>query len=435
MELYSTNLQAPNSTLREAVFRGLPPDNGLYMPLDTKPLPPAFWEKAAKLSFAELASAVAGHLIGGEVPYAKLREIVEDTLAFDAPLEFIERNIYALELFHGPTLAFKDFGARFMSRLMSYFMAGAPRAIHILVATSGDTGSAVAKGFLGVPNTRVTILYPSGKVSLIQEKQLTTNGQNVEALEVDGSFDDCQRMVKQAFLDEELAATMALTSANSINISRLIPQMFYYLWAYAKLQHQGRPLVFCVPSGNFGNLCGGLLAHTLGMPAEHFVVATNANSVVPDFLATGRYDPRPSVQTVANAMDVGNPSNFPRMMALIPGGHLAVKDKIMGFSYSDKQLIKAVATVEKEHGYLMCPHTAAAYLGIKDYFERKNSHALGVFLSTAHPAKFKDIVERATGKPVSIPPQLQEAMAKNKVSLKMPADFQALKNHLLGTNP
>jgi threonine synthase len=337
-----------------------------------------------------------------------------------------------LELFHGPSFAFKDFGARFMSRIMSYFLKKSDKEINILVATSGDTGSAVGTGFLGINGIHVTILYPSGKVSLNQEKQLTTLGQNITALEVDGVFDDCQALVKKAFLDKELSAKLNLSSANSINIARLVPQSFYYFWAYAQLKAEGKPVVFCVPSGNFGNICGGLIARNMGLPVEKFIASTNVNDIVPHYLETGLFEPKPSTATISNAMDVGNPSNFPRMIALFDNDYDKVTEHVVGKSYDDEETKMAMKEVYDNYGYVMCPHTAVAYLGLDSYLQESGSEANGVLLSTAHPAKFDDVVDPILGTNITMPAELKEISEREKVAIPMSKNFKDFKSYLLG---
>ncbi|HTF19668.1 MAG TPA: threonine synthase, partial [Chryseolinea sp.] len=351
-------------------------------------------------------------------------------LSFDVPVVPVEDHVYALELFHGPTMAFKDFGARFMSQLLGYFARQQEREIVILVATSGDTGSAVANGFLDVPGTRVVVLYPSGKVSDIQEKQFTTLGSNITALEVAGTFDDCQRLVKTAFLDAELKRQFFLTSANSINIARLIPQSFYFFYAYAKLAGLGKPVVFCVPSGNFGNITGGLLAQRMGLPIGHFIAATNINDVVPEFLRTHELKPRPSKTTISNAMDVGSPSNIVRMLDLFGGDVAALEKAVTGYAFSDADTQQAMRDVFKASGYVMDPHGAVGYLGLKKYLREVRSDVTGVFLETAHPAKFKEVVEETLGEQVEIPATLQKFLTRTKQSRKMSSDFGDLKEFL-----
>ncbi|MCR6637934.1 MAG: threonine synthase [Sporocytophaga sp.] len=414
MRLYSTNRSAAEVSFKEAVFKGLPDDNGLFMPVSIPQLPSSFFDTIDKLSFQEIAFQVTKALIGDEIPDADLKKIIDDVLSFDAPLVKVEENISVLELFHGPSLAFKDFGARFMAKIMSYFLQKEKKEIHILVATSGDTGSAVAQGFLGMAGIKVTILYPSGKVSDIQEKQLTTLGQNITALEVDGTFDDCQRLVKEAFLDKELNSKINLSSANSINISRLIPQSFYYFYAYSKLKSLGLPVVFSTPSGNFGNLCGGLIAKRMGLPIHKFIASTNANDVVPEFLETGIFSPRPSVATISNAMDVGNPSNYARLVELYGKDLGAIKKDIFGTRYNDEETAQAIEKVYKAGGYIMDPHGAVAYLGLKEYAKTTGEKFSGVFLATAHPSKFIEVVEDIINKKIELPERLQSIVNKKK---------------------
>ena len=393
MKFYSTNNPDLKVDLKQAVTQGLAPDNGLYMPERIPVLPKNFFDTIAKKSFQEIAFEVADNLLGEDIPKAELKRIVEHTIQFDAPLVELEKNIYALELFHGPTLAFKDFGARFMSQLLGYFAKQQQKEIIILVATSGDTGSAVANGFLGVAGTRVVVLYPSGKVSEIQEKQFTTLGKNVTALEVDGTFDDCQHLVKQAFLDHDLKQKYFLTSANSINIARLIPQSFYYFYAYSRLPDRTNPVIFSVPSGNFGNLTGGLLAKRMGLPIHKFVASTNINDVVPQYLSSKSFNPRPSKQTISNAMDVGNPSNFVRMLDLFQGDFESLSNEIVGYAFTDAETQTAMREVFSRNKYVMDPHGAVAYLGLKKFLKSRKTDAIGIFLETAHPAKFKEVVD------------------------------------------
>ncbi len=432
MQLYSTKNKANTASLKEAVFTGLPADNGLFMPSHIPVLPTSFFENIEQYTFQEIAIEVCKALIGEDVPEAEIKKIINDVLTFEAPVLKVSGNIHVLELFHGPSLAFKDFGARFMARLMSYFLSqDASKEINILVATSGDTGSAVAQGFLNMPGIRITILYPSGKVSDIQEKQLTTLGNNITALEIDGVFDDCQRLVKEAFLDAELNANMNLSSANSINISRLIPQSFYYFWAFAQLKKTGKPLVFCVPSGNFGNLCGGLIAKKMGLPVDKFVAATNANDIIPQYLTTGQFIPKASVSTISNAMDVGNPSNFQRLSDLYGNVFDDVKKDVVGKSYTDAETSAAMTEVYKNTGYILDPHGAVGYLGIKEYLQESGTDANGVFLATAHPTKFLDVVESAIGVTVPLPERLQAIVSKEKVAIKMGKDFEGFKAFLM----
>lgn len=433
MRLYSTNHQSPDVDLEEAVFRGLPPDNGLYMPTEFTKLPQSFWDNVGNLSLQEIAFEVSNALIGTDVPSEDLRKLIDTAIDFPAPLVKVEENTYCLELFHGPSMAFKDFGARFMAGLMSYFLQKSQKQIHILVATSGDTGGAVAQGFYKTPNIDVTILYPSGKVSDIQEKQLTTLGENVRALEVNGTFDDCQKLVKQAFLDEELSRKFDLASANSINIARLIPQAFYYVNAYAQLKKQGidLPVVISVPSGNFGNLSAGIIAWKLGLPVQHFVAATNINNVVPKYIESGVYEAiSPSLSTISNAMDVGNPSNFPRMKALLNDDLQQMRDVLSGYFYTDEETKIAMKDVYERTGYVMCPHTAVAYLGLKDYEETLKTPISGIFFSTAHYAKFLDVVEEVVGEQ-AIPERLAALLNKEKQAISISTDFVDFKSWLM----
>ena len=430
MKFYSTNNRNLKVDLKQAVTQGLAPDNGLYMPERIPALPKAFFDTIREKSFQEIAFEVANNLLGEEIPSSELKRIVAHTIQFDAPIVPIERDIYALELFHGPTLAFKDFGARFMSQLLGYFASEQQQEIIILVATSGDTGSAVANGFLGVHGTKVVVLYPSGKVSDIQEKQFTTLGKNVTALEVTGTFDDCQRLVKQAFLDSELAKKYFLTSANSINIARLIPQSFYYFYAYSKLPEKTGPVVFSVPSGNFGNLTGGLLAKRMGLPISKFIASTNINDVVPQYLHSKVFDPRPSKQTISNAMDVGNPSNFVRMLELFNGDFEKLSGEIVGYSFSDKETQTAMRDVYASKQYVMDPHGAIAYLGLKKYLKENKVTATGIFAETAHPAKFKEVVDETLATQIQIPAELQKFLKDPKKSIPMANSYDALKGFL-----
>lgn len=430
MLLYSTNNPARKATLKEAVLKGLPEDNGLFMPVNIPRLPSGFFHDIPTLSFQETAFRVAHALIADAIPEGPLREIVEGAINFDAPVVPVHDNIYILELFHGPTLAFKDFGARFMARLMAYLLRGEENEINILVATSGDTGSAVAQGFLGVPGIQVTILYPKGKVSEIQEKQLTTLGNNITALEVDGTFDDCQRLVKQAFLDQDLNKKVRLTSANSINIGRLIPQSFYYFHAYAQLRQQNLPLVFSVPSGNFGNLCGGLIAKQMGLPVDRFIAATNINDVFPQYLQSGLFTPRPSEKTISNAMDVGNPSNFSRIKDLYNINLETIRKNIVGVKVTDTETREAIREVYRHHQYVLDPHAAVAYRGLTDYLKTTGKEVAGVLLGTAHPAKFIEVVEEETGQKVRIPDRLQSVMDKPKQAIALSNAYEQLKDFL-----
>lgn len=431
MRFYSTNNKHSFVSLSEAVVQGLAPDNGLYMPESIPVLPKEFFDSLSSKSFRDIALAVAKNFVGNDIPDAELLRIVEHTVNFDAPIVEVEKDIYSLELFHGPTLAFKDFGARFMSQLLGYFASKQNREITILVATSGDTGSAVANGFLGVPNTRVVVLYPSGKVSEIQEKQFTTLGQNITAVEVDGTFDDCQRLVKQAFLDDDLKKQFFLTSANSINIARLIPQSFYYFHAYAQLSDKSKGVVFAVPSGNFGNLTGGILAKRMGLPISHFIAATNANDVVPEYLQTKIFAPRPSQSTISNAMDVGNPSNFARLMDVFNNDYDAISAEITGYAFSDVETQKAMIDVYKASNYVLDPHGAIGYLGLKEY--QKKYQVTGVFLETAHPGKFKEVVEGTLKQEIRLPSALQKFLSGKKDTYKTGSGFSEFKKLLQGT--
>jgi threonine synthase len=431
MKYYSTNRNASDATLEEAVVKGLASDKGLYMPREIKTLPADFFANIHELSFQEIAYRVADAFFGEDVPADVLKEIVYDALNFDVPLVQVSENIYSLELFHGPTLAFKDVGARFMARLLGYFIRKEDeRRVNVLVATSGDTGSAVANGFLGVEGIHVYVLYPKGKVSEIQEKQFTTLGQNITALEVDGVFDDCQALVKKAFLDEELNAHLKLTSANSINVARFLPQAFYYFYAYAQLKRLGRAdnVVVSVPSGNFGNITSGLFGKRMGLPISHFIAANNSNDIFYNYLKTGEYNPKPSVATIANAMDVGDPSNFARVLALYGNSHADIAADISGATYSDTQIRETVAQVYAAHGYLLDPHGACGYRALS---EQLRPGEVGVFLETAHPAKFRDTVQPIIGAEVAIPPKLQAFMQGTKSSVQMPNDFAAFKSFLL----
>ncbi len=434
MFYYSTNHSAARATLRDAVVRGLAEDRGLYMPEVIKQLPASFWSEIADLSFQEVAYRVADAFFGEDVEADALRKIVYDTLAFDTPVVRVEDNIYALELFHGPTLAFKDVGARFMARLLQYFIGGGGSTVNVLVATSGDTGSAVANGFLGVEGIHVYVLYPKGKVSPIQECQFTTLGQNITALEVDGVFDDCQALVKSAFMDQELNAHMRLTSANSINVARFLPQAFYYFWAYAqllkasKLSSRDAQLVVCVPSGNFGNICSALFGHAMGLPIKRFIAANNANSVFYEYLQSGDYRPRPSVQTIANAMDVGDPSNFARILELYKNDHARIVSLISGATYTDDQIAATMRDCYARTGYVLDPHGACGYRALK---EQLQAGEVGVFLETAHPAKFKDTVDHILGIDLPIPEKLQAFMRGQKQSVPISKNFADFKAYLL----
>jgi len=432
MKLYSTNNPESRVSFKEAVFNSMPQDKGLYMPEYIPRLSDTFLNNLDGYTLPEIAYHVANNLIGDDIPAEDLKAIIYDAINFYAPIEKLEDKVYVLELFHGPSLAFKDFGARFMSRVMSYFLKEGEKQLDVLVATSGDTGGAVALGFLGVPNTRVTILYPKGKVSDIQELQLTTNGQNIRALEIDGTFDDCQALVKQAFTDVELNEKYRLTSANSINIARLIPQTFYYFNAYAQALKQGKSkVVFSVPSGNFGNLGAGLLAWKMGLPVHQFIAATNANDTVPQFLKTGVYEPRPSVATLSNAMDVGNPSNWVRIADLFKEDVDQLTTLIKGYSYTDEETSAAIEAIYKSYKYVACPHTAIAWRALKDFQQENKGEETGIFLSTAHPCKFPDAYSEEIAAKIDQPAQVKELQAKQKQSVELGRDFEGFKDYLL----
>lgn len=431
MRYYSTNKQAPDATLEEAVVKGLASDKGLFMPYEIKTLPLSFYEEIDRMSFQEMAYRVADAFFGEDVPAGVLKQIVYDTLSFDVPAVQVKDNIYSLELFHGPTLAFKDVGARFMARLLGYFIRKeGKKQVNVLVATSGDTGSAVANGFLGVEGIHVYVLYPKGKVSEIQEKQFTTLGQNITALEVDGTFDDCQALVKNAFMDKELNGHMLLTSANSINVARFLPQAFYYFYAYAQLKRQGKSenLVVCVPSGNFGNITAGLFGKRMGLPVKRFIAANNRNDIFYQYLKTGEYNPRPSVATIANAMDVGDPSNFARIIDLYKGSHEAICADISGAAYTDEQIRETVKRAYEETGYLLDSHGACGYRALEEGLKPGET---GIFLETAHPAKFLQTVESIIGREVAIPEKLQAFMRGTKQSMLMSRDFASFKDYLM----
>lgn len=432
MNYYSTNGNVKGVSLEEAVVKGLAADKGLFMPDVIKALPKSFFDNIENLSFQEIAYKVADAFFGEDVDAESLKNIVYDTLSFDVPLVKVEDNIYSLELFHGPTLAFKDVGARFMSRLLGYFIRKENKGglVNVLVATSGDTGSAVANGFLGVEGIRVFVLYPKGKVSKIQECQFTTLGKNITAIEVDGTFDDCQRLVKSAFMDDELNAKMKLTSANSINVARFLPQAFYYFYGYAQLKKLGLAdnAVICVPSGNFGNITAGLFGKRMGLPVKRFIAANNRNDIFYQYLLTGIYSPRPSVATLANAMDVGDPSNFARVLDLYGHSHSAICADISGCTYNDEQIATSIKDCYKTNGYILDPHGACGYQALKDGLKPGET---GIFLETAHPAKFLEKVEAILGTKVEIPQKLQEFMKGTKQSVDMTKEFTDFKAFLL----
>ena len=433
MKFYSTNNTDLRVGFKEAVFNSMPQDKGLYMPVEIPRLDDKFLNNLDQYTLPEIAYHVAQNLLGDDIPAEDLKAIIHDAINFYAPVVKLEEAVYVLELFHGPSLAFKDFGARFMSRVMSYFLEAGEKQLDVLVATSGDTGGAVALGFLGVPNTRVTILYPKGKVSPIQELQLTTNGQNIRALEIDGTFDDCQALVKQAFTDKELNGKFRLTSANSINIARLIPQTFYYFNAYAQLLRKGiSKVVFAVPSGNFGNIGAGLLAWKMGLPVEQFIAATNANDTVPAFLKTGVYQPKASVATLSNAMDVGNPSNWVRIADLFKDDPDELKNLITGYTYTDEETLQAIDQLYKNYNYIACPHTAIAWKALKAYQVKiPAKDTAGVFLSTAHPCKFPDVFAKDISDNITIPQQVTALQQKAHQATSLGIGFEEFKGYLL----
>jgi len=433
MQFYSLNHKAPKVDLEEAITRGIAPDKGLYFPEKITPLPASFFDTIEELDNNEIAFHAIRQFVEGAIPDDKLKEIIADVLSFDFPLKEIEENVAALELFHGPTMAFKDVGARFMARCLGYFASKkeTQEPITVLVATSGDTGGAVARGFLNVEGVDVVILYPTGKVSDVQEKQLTTLGANITALEVDGVFDDCQRMVKKAFLDEEITKTRKLTSANSINIARWLPQLFYFLFAYKQAKSKGKELVFSVPSGNFGNICAGIVAHKLGMPVKQFVASVNSNKVVPEYLKTGVYDPKPSVATISNAMDVGDPSNFIRIQQLFDNDLKALSEKLTSYSFTDDETKEAMKGIFEKTGYITDPHGAVGYLGLQKYIAEntEKSAVYGIFLETAHPVKFLPVVEEVIPQKIEIPDQIKEVIDKRKISIQI-KDYEGFKAFL-----
>ncbi|WP_298904864.1 threonine synthase [uncultured Psychroserpens sp.] len=428
MNYYSLNREAPNTTFEKAVIKGLAPDRGLYFPEHITPLHPSFFETIGDKSNSDIAFEAIKQFVSPEIPEAVLKKIIEETLTFDFPIIPLNDNISTLELFHGPTMAFKDVGARFMARCLGYFNQNNTNEVTVLVATSGDTGGAVANGFLGVEGVNVVILYPSGKVSDIQEKQLTTLGQNITALEVDGVFDDCQDMVKKAFLDESITQKTQLTSANSINVARWLPQLFYFMFAYRELHKKHNNIVFSIPSGNFGNICAGMMAQKLGLPVNHFIASNNANNVVTNYLKTKNYSPRPSVPTISNAMDVGNPSNFIRIQEIYNNNFDQLKTNLSSFSYTDAQTKEALLEIYEQFNYVADPHGAVGYLGCKDYLKTDNS-AHCVFLETAHPTKFLDVVEGVIKTQLKLPPQIKAVIDKDKVAIKI-SSYQDLKDFL-----
>lgn len=432
MKYYSTNGKAPAASLQKAVEQGLAEDRGLYMPEKINPLDASFFENITQMSFQELSYEVAKCFFGEDVPEEDLRQIVYDTLSFDCPVVPVSDNIYSLELFHGPTLAFKDVGARFMARMLAHFRRQHKdgKLVNVLVATSGDTGGAVANGFLGVEGVRVFVLYPKRKVSPLQESQFTTLGQNIVALEVEGVFDDCQALVKNAFVDADLQAAMSLSSANSINVARFLPQSFYYFNAYRQMKKMGlaEDLVACVPSGNFGNITAALFACRMGLPIKRFIAANNANDVFFEYLQTGKYNPRPSVQTLANAMDVGDPSNFARILSLYHNDWAAIKKNISGAKFCDAEILQTITECWKKNNYLLDPHGACGYKALQQGLKAGET---GFFCETAHPAKFKETVERAIGQPIEIPARLAAFQKNKKQSISLSKDFAEFKKFLL----
>ena len=429
MKFYSLNHKAPNVSFEEAVVKGIAPDRGLYFPESITPLPADFFQNIDNYSNHEIAYELIKQFVGDEIPEKELKEIIKDTLSFDFPLVEIEEDVFSLELFHGPTMAFKDVGARFMARCLSYFNKNKTSELTVLVATSGDTGGAVASGFLGVKGVQVVILYPSGKVSDVQEKQLTTLGQNIKALEVSGTFDDCQDMVKNAFLDSEITDEMQLTSANSINVARWLPQMFYFVFAYKQLKNKNKDVIFSIPSGNFGNICAGMMAQQLGLPAAHFIAATNVNRVIPNYMLTGNYIPLKSKQTISNAMDVGNPSNFIRIQNIFNNDFEKIKESLSSYSFTDDETREAMLSIYKNSNYIADPHGAVGYLGLKRYVEN-NPGKQGIFFETAHPVKFLDVIEPVINKKIEFPDQIKQIMDKKKESILID-NYDQLKDFLL----
>ncbi|UYQ94731.1 threonine synthase [Chitinophaga horti] len=430
MQYYSLQNPQHRVSFREAVIQGLAPDKGLYFPMQLPRLEKDFIERLEEYDPLYIGRHVIAPFIGDEIPEHQLKQIVSETLSFPFPLREVEPNVYALELFHGPTLAFKDVGARFMAGCLGYFRKHDPRPVTVLVATSGDTGGAVANGFYNVPGVNVVILYPSGKVSALQEKQLTTLGGNITALEIQGTFDDCQRMVKTAFLDQELQEQYLLTSANSINVARWLPQMFYYFLAYRKIKQWKKDVVFAVPSGNFGNICAGMLAAQMGLPIAHFVAATNVNDTVPRFLQNGQYAPNAAVPTLSNAMDVADPSNFVRILQLFSKSETALKAKLSSYSFTDNETVSAIESVFAEHHYLMEPHGAVGYLGLKQYLQQSPNN-VGIFLETAHPVKFDDTMPEQLRSEIHVPEKVKQLYNREKQSVLLPNDYEALKSWMM----
>ena len=427
MKYFSTNKKADDVSFKDAVIRGLAPDGGLYFPERIEKLPAGLIGSGK--SVEELGFEVAKRFVDGEIPDDKLQTIVSETVNFPLPLIPVEKDVFSLELWHGPTCAFKDVGGRFLGRCLSHFVEQSGEKVTILVATSGDTGSAVAAGFLGIEGIDVVILYPKGKVSKIQEQQLTTMGQNISTLEVDGTFDDCQSMVKSAFNDTELRGAMKLSSANSINVARFLPQSFYYFSSYEQLEDKSKPLVYACPSGNYGNLTAGLFAREMGLPIDRFIAATNVNDIIPQYLKTGKYIPKPSIFTISNAMDIGDPSNFARILEIHDGNWEGVKKSLAGFSFTDEETKTGMKDVIDKTGYLMEPHGTIGYMALKEY--QKTHDVQGIVLETAHPAKFGEVVEPVIGRKIEIPERLQEFMKRKKVATLIQPKFEELKNFLL----
>lgn len=432
MRFYSTNSPKNTVSAEDALFHSLPADKGLYMPTPLPQLGQAFFENIAGQSLAEIGFAISTKLFGDEISRGDLEELTQRAFPFDTPvISLDEGSTSVLELFHGPSLAFKDVGARYMAGLMAHYAKHSDKEVNILVATSGDTGGAVAMGFHNVPGVRVSILYPSGRVSDLQEKQLTTLGGNVQAFEVDGSFDDCQAIVKQAFLDTDLNTNLSLSSANSINIFRLIPQGFYYVRGYGQVRQYGKPVVFSTPSGNFGNLSAGVMVQQMGLPVAHFVAATNLNDVVPAYINSGLYEPKPSVATISNAMDVGSPSNFARLLHLYGDDYTRFRSGMTGYFFDDDQTRAGMQQIFDQYDYVACPHTAIGIMGMQRYLSETTDTVQGVALATAHPAKFKPLVEEVLGRPVDVPDRLAVLSDRIKQSIRIPASYDAFRESLL----
>jgi threonine synthase len=432
MKYYSTNNKNNTVSFKEAVIKGIPEDGGLFMPSEIRKLPEHFFENISKYSFKEISFFAAQNLFNSDIPKSELEKIIDSAITFDAPLVSLNNQIKILELFHGPTLAFKDFGARFMANILSYLNKSSDKEITILVATSGDTGSAVANGFYNIDGINVILLYPSNKVSKIQEQQLTTLDKNITALEILGTFDDCQKLVKQAFLDKNITSIKKLTSANSINLARLLPQSFYYFNAYAQLEDKSLQTIISVPSGNFGNLTAGLIAKRMGLPVNKFIAATNLNDIFPKYLETLKYHPKPSIKTLSNAMDVGDPSNFKRILDLYNHDHQKIKNDIYSESFSDEDTISAMKEVHSNYKYLIDPHGAVGYLALKSYIkELKLDSFSGIILETAHPGKFADIFEKSLNRKIEIPDRLNKCLTKEKHSIKLSSSYKDFKEFLM----